>query len=234
MKRFTLTELLVVIAIIAIFAALLQPALHAAAEQTKPVNCTNNLKQLGVAAAMYADANNDSTLTLGFSNTKRWMHLLDPYVPTIDKAKGPSVFLPVLGCPDTKDFNFTYKTAPVAGRTNGNNNTSYGLNPMMASSRVNNITQSKVKNPAVKLYLADSIHRGGEEDPNMKNTSDGSYVISASANADYIFSLSKRHGGGCNVLYADGHVNYANKQKRDEIAKARKAGKLSYWKWDVR
>ena len=95
-RHFTLIELLVIIAITAILASLPAPALSAARERARSVSCTNNLKALGVACNMYANANKGFMPricnTQGDSKTWKARLTAGKYVPSPGKGK-PGVFL---------------------------------------------------------------------------------------------------------------------------------------------
>lgn len=60
LRGFTLIELLVVIAIIAILAAILMPVFAPAREKARQASCMSNMKQVGLALAMYTQDYDDT------------------------------------------------------------------------------------------------------------------------------------------------------------------------------
>jgi len=92
---FTLIELLVVIAIIAILAAMLLPALSQARERARGAACITNLKQLGLAYALYYQDYEDWHPGSGGFGRAYWMGLLSPYVKTSKIFWCPSDKTPV-------------------------------------------------------------------------------------------------------------------------------------------
>ena len=106
MKRpgFTLVELLVVIAIIGVLVALLLPAVQAAREAARRSQCTNNIKQMGLAHQNYHSAHGKlptGAMLPGGSNQRHilanWRALILPY------SEGGTLF-------DQLDFTVTFES----------------------------------------------------------------------------------------------------------------------------
>ncbi len=110
---FTLIELLVVIAIIAILAAILFPVFAGAREKAKQASCTSNVKQLALAALMYAQ-DYDDRLPRSFQHAwvdppepfLWWSDCVHPYAKNAQVFECPSYRM----CPHPREYDICETT----------------------------------------------------------------------------------------------------------------------------
>ncbi|MBI4028302.1 MAG: DUF1559 domain-containing protein [Verrucomicrobia bacterium] len=175
-------ELLVVIAIIAILAALLSPALKAARGKARQIKCVSNLRQLGLAAGMYIQDNEDYFPDTTYTTHYPWATRLQPYVK--DR---------IFWCPsDVK--NATYNPAACSYMYNwqlGGYDVgigSWGYNRKIGS----------IRRPSQVVLITDS-----PMNPNyisIPGYPDGWMYFAPAHNG------GGRHSGSDNILFVDGHV----------------------------
>ena len=203
LQGFTLVELLAVIAIIGILIALLMPALQAARDNTRRIQCQSNLKQIGYGFSQYLDAKGSSGT---YPSMTRCAEL--PNSPSnVNHLPGIQVFLGPY-C-ETRDLSLT--NTGVARNTQELNQQQVFDCP----SDVGSVTNPDGTTTSYFLQQGSSydflIGKYGGKTRVQSMMANDLHQISASLvfiMCEYTcFHGDPASGVGMNFLYADGHVD---------------------------
>jgi len=195
-RGFTLIELLVVIAIIAILAAILFPVFAKAREKARQASCLSNTRQIMTGILSYAQ-DYDETLpyasSWGYpgSATIAWYDYLNPYLKNTQ----------ILKCPSSPSYNYGYGwNYQNFGYWSGPSSTFYS-NPGRTLGDILIPAETILigDNPDANSYSAGGMYAYGP----TQYDSTGAGTANAS-----ISNVARRHNGGGNYGYCDGHAKW--------------------------
>jgi prepilin-type N-terminal cleavage/methylation domain-containing protein/prepilin-type processing-associated H-X9-DG protein len=222
---FTLVELLVVIAIIGILAALLLPALSKAKVQAQSTACLSNLKQIQLCCHLYTMDNDEclppnnfvyNILTLQpIDNGPSWCTNLAPFDVDPSGIQSGLLFqyntsLPIYHCPADLSTVQTHTGTKLDQPRLRSYNLSQSVNGLtyagqIASSVPHYSKATQVKNPTpTGLIVFLDVH-----EDEILDTMFGIPVEIDDWNQGYWWDVpGNRHNQGCNLSFADGHVEH--------------------------
>lgn len=186
---FTLIELFVVVAIASLLASLLAPALREAKSRVRNLACLSNLKQWGVATALYAGENNDWLPPDGIPNPSDRSTNTGWYIQLPRQLNLPVYHQMAWRTNASIEPGRSIWICPAnPRRSNGRNLFHYCLNERVNGTGRNNrsIKLSTIRNPSAVPWLFDS-----------KNLP---------AVGSWSFVHTNLHSQGAQFLFLDGHA----------------------------